>query len=68
MNVLNPDMTYGEFFRTAPAYNPRAELITGKVCGIQVESIEDPLVNYSRINSRACACPVVTDDRLPPLA
>ncbi len=25
-------------------------------------------VNYSRINSQACACPVVTDDRLPPLA
>ena len=26
------------------------------------------IVNYSRMNSRACACPVVTDDRLPPLA
>ena len=25
-------------------------------------------VNYSRMNSQACACPVVIDDRLPPLA
>ena len=48
VNVLDPDMTYGEFFRTAPAYTPRAELITGKVCGIQVESIEDPLMKRVR--------------------
>lgn len=26
----------------APAWNPRAELITGTVCGVRVENIEDP--------------------------
>ena len=35
-------LTYGEFLSLAPMWNPRAELITGTVCGIRVESIEDP--------------------------
>ena len=34
--------TYGEFINGAPSWNPRAELITGKICGVQVETIEDP--------------------------
>ena len=37
------DLTYGEFLSSAPAWNPRAELITGSVCGIRVEEIEDPM-------------------------
>lgn len=40
--------SYGAFLEKAPAYNPRAELITGKVCGVQVESIEDPLMKRVR--------------------
>ena len=35
-------LTYGQFLSMAPAWNPRAELITGTVCGIKVETIEDP--------------------------
>ena len=35
-------LTYGEFLSLAPMWNPRAELITGIVCEIRVESIEDP--------------------------
>ena len=46
--ALASDMTYGAFFMNAPAYNSRAELITGKVCGVQVESIEDPLMKKIR--------------------
>ena len=42
------DVTYADFFNNAPAYNPRAELITGKICGIQVETIEDPLLKKIR--------------------
>ena len=42
------DITYGAFLSDAPAYNPRAELITGKVCGIQVETIADPLMKRVR--------------------
>ena len=35
-------LTYGEFLSLAPKWNPRAELITGTVCGIRVEEIADP--------------------------
>lgn len=42
------DVTYGEFLCDAPAWNPRAELITGTVCGIRVESIGDPSTKRMR--------------------
>ncbi len=38
------DVSYGDFFRHAPAMNPNRTLITGKVCGVQAEEIEDPLM------------------------
>lgn len=40
--------TYGDFIEKASAWNPRAVLITGKVCGIQVETIEDPRMKQVR--------------------
>lgn len=33
--------TYGDFIDGAPSPNPKAVLITGKICGVQVETIED---------------------------
>ena len=48
MSSLDPDLTYAEFFNNAPAYNPRAEMITGSVCGVKVEAIEDPLMKKIR--------------------
>ncbi|MGI5953135.1 DUF2200 domain-containing protein [Dysosmobacter sp.] len=42
------DLTYGDFFRSAPAMNPNRSLITGKVCGVRVEEIEDPLMREIR--------------------
>ena len=42
------DVSYGDFFRNAPAMNPNRNLITGKVCGIRVEEIEDPLMRDIR--------------------
>ena len=42
------ELTYGEFFRNAPALNPNRTRITGKVCGIRVEEIEDPLMREIR--------------------
>lgn len=42
------DTTYGDFFRNAPSMNPNRTLITGKVCGIRVEDVEDPLVREIR--------------------
>lgn len=37
-----------EFFADAPGMNPRASLITGVVCGVRVEEIEDPLMQKIR--------------------
>ena len=48
MEKTDLDVSYRDFFDNAPAYNPRAELITGKVCGVQVETIEDPLMKQIR--------------------
>ena len=42
------DISYGDFFRSAPDMNPNRKLITGKICGIQVEEIEDPLIREIR--------------------
>jgi hypothetical protein len=36
------------FFAQAPAFNPKSTLITGVVCGIRVENIEDPLMQKIR--------------------
>ena len=47
-DAMNSDITYGEFFSDTPAYNQRAALITGKICGIQIETIEDPLMKKIR--------------------
>ena len=42
------DTTYGAFFQQAPAMNPDRALITGKVCGVRVEEIQDPLMRDIR--------------------
>lgn len=36
------------FFARAPAINPRSSLITGVVCGVRVEEIDDPLMQKIR--------------------
>ncbi|WP_218971937.1 DUF2200 domain-containing protein [Raoultibacter phocaeensis] len=36
------------FFAEAPRINPDADKITGSVCGIRVEDIEDPLIQQIR--------------------
>lgn len=41
-------LTYGDFFRQAPALNPARELVTGVVCGVRVEAIEEPLMQDIR--------------------
>ncbi len=44
---LEEGTTFGEFFAQAEM-NPRASDITGVVCGIRVEDIEDPLMQKLR--------------------
>ena len=41
-------LTYGDFFRNAPQFNPNWEHITGVVCGVRVEAIEEPLMRKIR--------------------
>ena len=48
MAQVDQNMTYGSFFENAPVMNPRASLIKGKVCGVDVEAIEDPLMQKIR--------------------
>jgi hypothetical protein len=36
------------FFAEAPELNPHASLITGVVCGVRVEEVEDPLMRKIR--------------------
>jgi hypothetical protein len=36
------------FFREAPALNPNASKITGVICGVRIEEIDDPLMRKVR--------------------
>lgn len=45
---MESDNDLATFFAQAPAFNPNASLITGVVCGIRVEDIEDPLMQKIR--------------------
>lgn len=47
-SCLESDITYGDFFRNVPASNENRVLITGKICGISVETIEEPLMREIR--------------------
>ena len=46
--LLCSEITYGDFFRKAPRMNPARKQIKGTVCGVKVESIEDPLMQEIR--------------------
>lgn len=39
---------FATFFAEAPALNPNTTLITGVVCGVRVEAVEDPLMQKIR--------------------
>lgn len=44
---LAEETTFEEFFAAADL-NPHAELITGSVCGVKVQEVEDPLMQKIR--------------------
>ena len=46
--VIDKKKTLQELFDEAPKFNPNTSLITGTVCGIRVENIEDPLMQKIR--------------------
>ncbi|MBD8066945.1 DUF2200 domain-containing protein [Devosia sp. PTR5] len=45
---LDAGTDFRTFFATAPHMNPVRERITGVVCGVRVEEIEDPLMREIR--------------------
>ena len=47
--TLAAGTSFAKFFETAPALNPARLLVTGVVCGVRVEEIEDPLMRDIRI-------------------
>ena len=46
--LMDSEISYGDFFRQAPEMNPNREKITGVVCGVRVENIENPLMRDIR--------------------
>ena len=42
------EVRYGDFFQNAPILNPSRKLIKGIICGVKVESIEEPLMQEIR--------------------
>lgn len=45
---LEAQVDYETFFNDAPQMNPNTDKITGVVCGIRVEEIDDPLMQKVR--------------------
>lgn len=45
---LDRDVDYRTFFTEAPHVNEKASGITGMICGVRVETIEDPLMQQIR--------------------
>lgn len=46
--VLDDRRDFETFFAEAPRLNPDRELITGVVCGVRVEAVEEPLMREIR--------------------
>ncbi|MDN4481776.1 DUF2200 domain-containing protein [Demequina muriae] len=46
--AIDSGVSLRDFFAEAPAMNESAGLITGVICGVRVEDIEDPLMQQIR--------------------
>lgn len=46
--AIDEKIDFETFFARAPRMNPNVALITGVVCGVRVEAIEDPLMQKIR--------------------
>lgn len=45
---IQSEITFDDFFKHAPMMNPNRHLITGVICGVRVETIEEPLMREIR--------------------
>lgn len=50
--ILSDKTDFETFFAKAPALNPARMLVTGLICGVRVEDIEEPLMREIRILDR----------------
>jgi hypothetical protein len=46
--ALDSKVTFEDFFARAPRLNPHRSLITGTVCGVRIENIEEPTMREIR--------------------
>ena len=46
--AIDDEIDLRTFFAQAPAMHPNADQITGVICGVRVEEIEDPLMQQIR--------------------
>jgi hypothetical protein len=46
---IQNESNFEEFFAHAPKLNPNRNLVTGVICGVRIENIEDPLMKELRI-------------------
>ena len=46
--AINGEQTVQDFFNQAPQMNPDRSMITGVVCGVRVEEVEEPLMREIR--------------------
>lgn len=46
--ILEKNVIFSDFFKHAPLLNPSRKLITGLICGVRVEEIQDPLMQEIR--------------------
>jgi hypothetical protein len=47
--VLERGDNFARFFAEAPALNPARAQVTGMICGVRIEAIEEPLMREIRI-------------------
>lgn len=45
---IDQGVSFETFFAQAPVIHPNSSLIKGKICGVRVEDIEDPLMQKIR--------------------
>jgi hypothetical protein len=45
---IKKEVNFATFFKQAPKLNPSRKLITGMICGVRVEEIDDPVMREVR--------------------
>lgn len=46
--LIMSEITFDDLFKQAPRMNPNRHLITGVICGVRIETIEEPLMRELR--------------------